>query len=328
MNIPPDASSNFDITSLASSVGVAQVASPIADLTYRNYDGPLKTRAVRWWIVALAGLRQAFRKPGFWISVVLCALPCLIFGLLLYIQKVSGQMPPRAADADPRFATTFFQVIQIQGLFIFIIALTVGAGCIAADNSANALLVYLSKPLTKSDYLLGKWMAIFLLLFGAIAIPNLLLYVFCLLMFFKDGFLSEEPLLLGRILLAAAVPAILYASLLLGISAWSKTARAVGGIMAVLYFMSLILSGFLVSIFYNVSKEPSDKVLLAASASLSGLISGLIQHIFGVTSRTAGRGMTWGSPPLMPLLIVFTMLVVVGIGAARMKVRAVEVVRG
>ncbi len=42
-------------------------ASPIADLTYRTYDGPLHTRAMRWWIVALSGLRATIKQKGFWI---------------------------------------------------------------------------------------------------------------------------------------------------------------------------------------------------------------------------------------------------------------------
>jgi len=49
---------------------------------------------------------------------------------------------------------------------ILCIALVVGAGAIAADNRSNALMVYLSKPITKGDYLLGKWMGIFLAIFS------------------------------------------------------------------------------------------------------------------------------------------------------------------
>ncbi len=218
--------------------------------------------------------------------------------------------------------------MQIQGLFVFIVALNVGAGSIAADNGANALLVYLSKPLTKGDYLLGKWMALFLLIFGAIAIPNLLLYVFCLLMFLKDGFLSNEPLLIGRVLLACAVPGALYASLLVGVSAWSKSTRAAGGMIAALYFLSLFLSARLFVIFTLKTHEPTDAQLLLQNASLQGIISGLAQHIYGLASRHIGRGMNVAAAPLWPLLLVFAVIVALGIGAARAKVKAVEVVRG
>lgn len=333
MNIPPAQNASTSPASIApvGSNPAAQLASPIADLTYRNYDGPLKTRAVRWWIVAVSGLRQAFRKPSFWISVVLCVLPCFFVGLRLYLQGMAGLMPRGAvasADEGGIFAGAFFQVMQIQALFVFIVALIVGAGSIAADNGANALLVYLSKPLTKGDYLLGKWMALFLLIFGAIAVPSLVLYLFCLLMFLKDGFLSNEPLLIGRILLACAVPGALYASLLVGVSAWSKSAREAGGLIAALYFLSLFLSLKLFSIFTLNKHAPTDAQLLLRSASPQGIISELAQHIYGLASRHKGGGMNIAAAPLWPLLLVFAGIVALGIGAARAKVKAVEVVRG
>ena len=329
MNIPPTPPAGASISTNGSNA--AQLASPIADLTYRNYDGPLQTRAVRWWIVAVSGLRQAFRRPGFWVGVALCALPCFFIGLMLYFQGLAGLTPPRgamAADEGGRFARAFFQITPLQGLLVFIVALNVGSGSIAADNGANALLVYLSKPLTKGDYLLGKWMGVFLLIAGTLLIPNLLLYIFCLLMFFKDGFLSDEPLLIGRVLLACCVPGVLYASLFIGASAWSKTGRAAGGFMAALYFLSAILSGVLFGIFTMRTRDPSDAQLLLQNASIQGIIGGLTQHIYGLASRHIGRGMNIAAAPLWPLVLVFAGMVAMGVSAARAKVKAVEVVRG
>src|SRR5262249_28740643 len=52
-------------------------APPIADLSYRGYDGPLETRAFRWWIVSLAMIRLAKRRVWFWIWAVLSSLSYL-----------------------------------------------------------------------------------------------------------------------------------------------------------------------------------------------------------------------------------------------------------
>ena len=51
-------------------------------------------------------------------------------------------------------------------LFLLFIALLAGAGSIANDNRANALLVYLSKPCRKVDYLFGKWAGLAMLIAG------------------------------------------------------------------------------------------------------------------------------------------------------------------
>lgn len=335
MTIPPQHSTSVTpsaiVTGGANPVG--QAASPIADLTYRNYDGPLQTRAIRWWIVALSGLRQAFRRPGFWVGAALCALPYFFLGLTLYFRGIAGMFPrgggANIADTGGRFAFTFFQVLPLAGMLVFIVALVVGAGSIAADNNANALLVYLSKPLTKGDYLLGKWVALFLLISGALMVPSLALYVYCLLMFVQDGFLRDEPLLLGRIVLACCVPGALYASLLVGISAWSKSGRVAGSILAAVYFLTLALSGILFNIFTLKNPQaPTDMQLLLQNASLQGLVSSLSQHIYGLGTRHIARNINIPAPPLIPLLLLFGILVAVGIGAARAKIKAVEVVRG
>jgi ABC-2 type transport system permease protein len=314
--------------------------SPIADLSYRGYDGPLHTRFARWWIVALAGIRLVRKKPGFWILVALCAFPFLLAAIRLYIEsqvRVRGlAVPPNPlidATTGQKYASAFFQAYSGQQLMLFVAALLVGAGSIAADNRANALLVYLSKPITKGDYLLGKWMGVFLTLFGVAFAPAFLLYLYCLLSYGSDGFLRDEPLLWGRVLLAAMVPAAVHASLILGFSAWSKTPRMAGAIYAAFYFISGIVAAILWGIRYHGDIE---KGVLLRHLSVSGVIEGLGQNIYGVTMHTVGilrrhhemRQMTIPMPALGAMLGVAAALILLGVLATRLKIRAVEVVRG
>src|SRR5579862_9381526 len=207
------------------------VASPIADLTYRNYDGPLRARTARWWTVAQATIRPTLSKPGFWLTFAVSVLPVIIYAIVIYIDNMAQPaMMMQAVDPHTRFARWMLQAQAnaFSELLRFVMALIVGSGCIAADNRANALLIYLSRPITKGDYLLGKWVGVFTVLFAATLAPLVLLYVFCMAMFFKDGFLQNEPLLILRIIAASAVPAAVYASLLIGLSAWSKSGSVAG----------------------------------------------------------------------------------------------------
>jgi ABC-2 type transport system permease protein len=314
--------------------------SPIADLSYRGYDGPLHTRAARWWIVALAGIRLVRKKPGFWILVALSAFPFLFAGIRLYIEaqvRARGlAVPPNPlldTTASQKYASAFYQAYSGQQLMLFVAALMVGAGSIAADNRANALLVYLSKPITKGDYLLGKWMGVFLTLFGVAFAPAFLLYLYCLLSYGSDGFLRDEPLLWGRVLLAATVPAAVHASLLLGFSAWSKTPRMAGAVYAAFYFISGMVATILWGIRYHGAIE---KGVLLRHLSVSGVIEGLGQNFYGVTVRTVGmlrrhheiRQMTIPMPSFGAMLGIAAALILLGLLATRLKIRAVEVVRG
>ena len=86
--------------------------APIADLSYRSYDGPLHTRAARWWIVTLASLRLAVKKKGFWIAAAISLLPYLIILLQLYLQsRATAIRAPNPLSTDvpgQKFAAQFF----------------------------------------------------------------------------------------------------------------------------------------------------------------------------------------------------------------------------
>jgi ABC-2 type transport system permease protein len=316
------------------------VASPIADLTYRDYQGPLRTHAVRWWIVAVATLRMAARKPAFWAMVAICLLPYLAHGLRFYLQNnaaalTAGNNPfASATPSGQRWAFLIFQCLNgnVNSFGLFLIALIIGSGSISADNRANALLVYLSKPITKGDYLLGKWMGIFLTLYAVALIPALLIWSFLALSYSSEGFFKDDPWLLPHLILAAAIPAAIHSSLILGFSAWSKSPSIAGANYAGLYFLGNLIVG---SILGHVVMRDSPKLgNLVQHLAIEGTIDGIAQNILRVTDVEGLRGfainpMQVGPPPnLWPILAMGAALVVLGIGAARMKIRAVEVIRG
>ena len=148
--------------------GVA-TASPISDLSYRSYEGPLKTRYSRWWVVAQAGLRQSFSQPLLYVLFGLPLLRFLIAGFQIYfVTKLvpNGQNLPNfpGEPEGQKFANLFWSAMcgDFNALLMMVIAVAIGAGSIAADNRSNALLVYLAKPIGKTDYLIGKWLNLFL----------------------------------------------------------------------------------------------------------------------------------------------------------------------
>jgi ABC-2 type transport system permease protein len=309
--------------------------APIADTSYRSYTGPLYTRAIRWWIIVYASLRMLLKRPGLWAVVVLGSLPYLFSGGLLYFQSQgwSNQIPMMAEyPQGQKYAASFFQALDSQSLWLFVLALMVGAGSIAADNRTNALLVYLSRPITKGDYLLGKWMGIFLVVFVLALLPALLLYLFCLFSYLDEGFFKHEPWLILRVIAAAAVPAAIHASLLVGFSAWSKTPRVAGASYAALYFGSGLVTSAIWLIRYHGDLKAG---ILMRHLSLGGIMKGLTQNIYGVTllmpsgHRRRGLEIVYLAPPeFWVMLVVAAGLVVAGIAAARAKIRAVEVISG
>ena len=253
--------------------------------------------------------------------------------------------PNAAQQLREKFASQFFSAMcgNMNSFCLLLIALVVGAGVIAADNKSNALMVYLSKPITKGDYLLGKWMGLFLSIYAAALLPALILYLFCIAGYRSEGFLTEDPWLLLRIPFAAAVPAALHASLLVGISAWSKTPRAAGAAYVALYFVSYTIAGVILDKIFTTLPAPT--LALLTHSSISGAIDGLVQQIYHIPSldipwfssggnrgggpRENGDGrVVTDAPALWFLLTLGIGLSAAGIAAARARIRAVEVVKG
>lgn len=313
--------------------------SRIEDLTYRNYDGPIRVRFFRGGVIAAQSLRLLWSRPWFYILPSIVMVRFLFAWLWIYVtSQVSVQLgqPLRNYAGEPAgqyFALHFWsaQCGDMNSLILLIVTLLAGAGSIAADNRSNALLVYLSKPITKLDYLIGKWLSVFASLFVVMLVPAAALYAACMVSFRDLGFLDERWL--GpRMLLAVLVPAALHASLIVGISAWSKSPRIVGAVYASLYIVSGVLAYFIGAVIYKNSPELRNMV---QHLSLRGLIIGIDQRILRLevppplfTLRRRNSVDATPMPTLWPLLTLFCALLLGSVTAAWAKIRAVQVVRG
>lgn len=300
--------------------------SPIADRSYRNYDGALRSHATRWWVVALSNLRSTLRKPGFWILAVIGMLSYVVAGFML---RTNVAMESFGGGPSQSYATFFFEALSRQEFWIFLTALVVGTNIIAADIRANALMIYLSKPITKGDYLLGKWVGTFLPLYLISLLPALLFFAACALGLFGDGFLHKEPTVLWRMLLATAVPAVVHSSILVGISAWSKSGRVAGAVYAGFYLVTSVIAAIIGSIQMRAHSVSS---MLIGHLSVTGAIQGLIQSIYHV--RLPRQFFQLETPPLpsaafgWEMFALCAVLSVLGVAMARVKINAVEVVKG
>jgi ABC-2 type transport system ATP-binding protein len=273
------------------------VAPQISDRTYRGYDGPLHTRANRWWFVALATIRANLRKPTFgfrprsFFWATSCRGCCCTF---CATRSSSSAAPSRLPGQKTIFRDTLWRSLTWAWLPLFLLALVAGSGSLAADNQSNALLVYLSKPLTKGDYLLGKWMGLFVLLGGVSLAPALLMYLFMLTAYNSEGFFRQHPTLILGVIAAALLPALLHTSVIIGLSAWSKSPRLVGATYAGFFFVTLIVSdaaGFIMLSNLNRNNPNADTrpAFLAQSASIPGLTNNIAQHLYGVEPTLPGQ---------------------------------------
>ncbi len=301
--------------------------SPIADTSYRNYDGPLRPHRFRWWIIARTTAGVALRRKGFWFLAVMALLPYLGSGFQLYLRS---QAPQGIAQflGDRPLTSLFYEAFAMSQLWICLLCLMVGSGSIAGDNRTNALQIYLARPITKGDYLGGKWAGVFLVLAAAAVIPNLILYLYCLGSLGDQQSFKDHPYLLVQAVGCGLIPATLHSSIVVGISAWFKRPVLVGGLYAGLYFGSGILSTIAALIVRRSGN--AEHVATVFHLGVERIFQGLAQHIYDVLPTMFGARMRGPQekPDLMIILALAVALGTIGLLAARMRVRAVEVVKG
>src|SRR5690349_329322 len=133
---------------------------PIADLSYRDYSGAHVATSARWLVIAKMGWRTAFKKKSFWVFSLFAAWYYLVMVAFLYVIEQIGLAGGAGGFAQQLFSSItwkdqFLTGFSYSQLVWLSLSLLVGAGAIANDNGTNALLVYLSKPCRKGDYLLG-----------------------------------------------------------------------------------------------------------------------------------------------------------------------------
>lgn len=321
------------------------MSSPIADLTYRNYDGPLAPPLYRWWAIAQMSMRMSMKKKGFWICMALVAIPYLFQMAAFYIMDTFGQNMATMGQKNPLLQNMVWKDRVLDGfsygqLFYFIVALLIGAGTIANDNRANALLVYLSKPCSRLDYIVGKWLGMFLLFTGITILPAMLFYGYCFMGYRDYGFYTEDPMLIFKTLAMCLIPGAVHASLALGISSLFNQGRLAGAAYAGLYFIPLFITKAMQFIITGRGQEGAPSMVYRLFyCSVDGIQIGLAKLVLGTDgsslfgARGGGRGgaapMLPPPPPAPPALFITLMVAIPCVAAlliAWSRIKAVEVV--
>ncbi len=313
------------------------MSSPISDLSYRGYQGGLAPDKSRWQVIFRQALRMALKKRAYWILMVLSGAHYLIFIAVSYfIDSFAGNMG--GEQLREQFFSRiiwrdqFLQGFQLGHFLLMSISLLVGAGAIANDNRSRALLVYLSKPCSKRDYLIGKWMGMFVPIAMALAIPATIFYFYGAMNYREFGFLSDDPWLYPKVLGAITLASAFQSSVILGISSLFDQGRLAGAAYAGTYVLTGIFAGIAQTIAAN-QKLP-DSVLpwvdrlhyLSLYGGIEGLYKTVLQTDGSFSFRDRGQDMLVPRPELWLLAIVVILPMFGMLWAAWRKVRAVEVV--
>jgi ABC-2 type transport system permease protein len=277
---------------------------PIHDQSYRHYAGSKAPPGRSWTVIAWAGIKTMVKKRTFLGLLIFAWLPFIVQAVRLYISANFAQLALLAPTAE-----TFRQFLEQQDFFVFVITVYVGAGLIANDRRANALQIYLSKPLMRSEYIAGKLAVLFVFLTLVTLVPALLLLLLQVMFAGSFAFVQKNLFLFPAITVASMVQVLLASFTMLALSSLSNSARYVGILYVGITFFTSAIYGALYAI------TGSSRV---SWISISANLSQVVDVIFRLKPR-------YLTPWPVSLLVIIGLLVV-STSVLERRVRGVEVV--
>jgi ABC-type transport system involved in multi-copper enzyme maturation permease subunit len=256
-------------------------------------------------VIAWAGIRTMAAKRAFLGLMMGAWIPFLVQAVRLYI---ASNVPQARAflSVSPQMFRDF---LTTQSWFVFFVTIYVGAGLIANDRRANALQIYLSKPLMRTEYIGGKLAVLAFFLVEVTLVPALLLLMLQVMFSGSFTFLRANLFLLPSIVLGSLLQVVVSSFTMLALSSLSKSSRFVGLLFTGAIMFSNAMFGVLVGI------TGSTRM---AWVSFTLNISQVTDVVFRQTPRFETP---WGVS-----LLVLIGLVAVSVSVLERRVRGVEIV--
>jgi ABC-2 type transport system permease protein len=210
---------------------------------YKGYDGPLTPTWSRFLILPRYAFEEMSSKRFYSMFFLVSMLAPLIFALISYIEHNLSALKMlqigNLVPIDPRF---FLNFLGWQSMMAFFLAAFVGPGQISPDLANNALSLYLARPFSRAEYVLGKLSVLLILMSIMTWIPGLLLFILQASLE-GHGWLGQNLRIANAIFFGAWIWILLLSLLALALSAWVKWKPMAGGLLFGVFFVAAGFSG-------------------------------------------------------------------------------------
>jgi ABC-2 type transport system permease protein len=251
---------------------------------YRPYEGPLTSERWRFLVLPRYGLLELFESRLLTVFCVLCFVPILIAASAIYIAyspAARALLEISSASDFVRKPDFFFATLTFQGGLAFLLTAWVAPVLVSPDLVNGALPLYLSRPLTRAEYVVGKATILLTLLSAITWVPGLVL--FALEAGLAEGW-GAANIRIAVAVFAGSWVWILQLTLLgLALSAWIRWRIVASAALAGVFFMGAAFG----EMWREVLHEPWGRL-----ANLYYLVGLVWRSLFGLfTSRSMAQEM-------------------------------------
>ena len=297
--------------------------------TYRPYEGALTASWRRLLVIpqyAFEDLRRSRFLTVFYITTFLYPLIC---ALIIYVQHNASALRLINAEGAQRLISInvsfYMGMLGWQSMLALFLAAFIGPGQISPDLANNALSLYLARPFSRVEYVLGKMLVLAILI-------SLMTWVPGLLLFGLEGYLegwdwmSANSRIASGLFFGSWIWIPVLCLLALALSAWVKWKPAAGGLIFGVIFVGQAF-GTMVNHIQRTSWGYLFDINYLVGSIWVRLFEGENPTTSGAVFFRAPMGSDGGAPPLWCSWALLAGLALVCLYMLRRKIRGAEVVR-
>lgn len=212
--------------------------------TYRPYDGPLTSSWSRFLVIRRYAFEDLRRSRFLTIFYIASFLYPLIAALIVWVEHNASALKLLNLENASRLVAVdagfYMTVLGWQSMMALFLAAFIGPGQVSPDLTNNALSLYLARPFSRAEYVLGKLSVLLILLSLMTWVPGLLLFG---LQGYLEGWkwMADHTRIVTGMFFGAWIWILVIALLALALSAWVKWKPAAGALLFGLFFVA---SGF------------------------------------------------------------------------------------
>ena len=210
--------------------------------SYRGYAGTITPEWSRFAVIPRYAYRGLFQSKIMTAFFTLCFLPPLVFVFLIYFANnfVSIARMFGATETGLPFSINgdfFITYLGFQCTLAFILTAFIGPGLISSDLANRGLTLYLSRPFSRAEYVIGKMSVLLFLLSLITWVPGLILFGLQAALA-GGGWLGHNLWIAWGIFAGSLVWILVISLLALALSAWVKWRIAAGALLLAVFFVA------------------------------------------------------------------------------------------
>ncbi len=194
---------------------------------YRDWSGRLRPAWFACWPIAWTGVRLVLRRKLFWLLLGLALLDFLFFFATIYLKaQISVENPAVSQFVDQILSSvtgagkTYRDFMFAQGTVTMLVLAFAGELLVGGDYEQGGLTFYLSRAVGRRHYVIGKLLAIALLVAMTTTIPALILFIEYGLLTNSIAYFQENWRIVLGILGYGAIMAVSLSLLLFTLASW------------------------------------------------------------------------------------------------------------